>query len=70
MKQLNLHHLIHFHFSFLKATDMSFIHVFIVKMINKKVLFDIDDLVIDTKYINIVPYVKNLSDSKKTLYNN
>ena len=38
------------------------------KSLNKIVLFDIDDLVFDTKYTNIVPYVKALSTSEKLLY--
>ena len=42
----------------------------LAKSLNKRVLFDIDDLVIDTKYTNIIPYVKNLSDSEKKLYDN
>ena len=42
----------------------------LAKILNKRVLFDIDDLVIDTKYTNSIPYVKNLSHSKKSVYNN
>jgi hypothetical protein len=38
------------------------------KTLNKKVLFDIDDLVIDTKYTNLISYLKTFSDSKKQLY--
>jgi glycosyltransferase involved in cell wall biosynthesis len=40
----------------------------LAKSFNKKVFFDIDDLVIDTKYTNLVPYLKTLSDSQKQLY--
>ena len=40
----------------------------LAKSLNKKVLFDIDDLVIDTKYTNLIPYINTLSDSKKQLY--
>lgn len=41
----------------------------LANILNKKVLYDIDDLVIDTKYTNLIPYVKSLSDSKKSAYN-
>ena len=40
----------------------------LANILNKKVLYDIDDLVIDTKYTNLIPYVKSLSDSKKSTY--
>lgn len=40
----------------------------LAKSFNKKVFFDIDDLVIDTKYTNLIPYLKTLSDSQKQLY--
>ena len=36
--------------------------------LNKKVLFDIDDLVIDTKYTDLVPYIQTISPSQKLLY--
>ena len=35
------------------------------KSFNKKVLFDIDDLVIDTKYTDEIPYIKILTSEKK-----
>ena len=41
----------------------------LAKSLNKKVLFDIDDLVFDTYYTNILPYVKSLSNSQKLDYN-
>ena len=41
----------------------------IAKKLNKKVLFDIDDLVIDTKYTELIPYIQALSESEKILYN-
>lgn len=41
----------------------------LAKSLNKKVLFDIDDLVIDTKYTNLIPYAQNLSGTKISLYN-
>ena len=42
----------------------------LAKKLNKKVLFDIDDLVIDTKYTNLISYIhENLSLSEKKLYN-
>ena len=40
----------------------------LAKNLNKKVLFDIDDLVIDTKYTDILPYIQNLSSNERTLY--
>ena len=42
----------------------------LAKEFNKKVLFDIDDLIIDTKYTNTNTYIKNLSYKDKTLYDN
>ena len=33
----------------------------LAKELNKKVLFDIDDLVIDKKYTELIPYLKTLS---------
>ena len=36
--------------------------------LNKKVLFDIDDLIIDTKYTDIIPYIQNLPKINKTRY--
>ena len=41
----------------------------LAKSLNKKVLFDIDELVFDTKYTEILPYIKTLSSKKKKLYN-
>ena len=42
----------------------------LAKKLNKKVLFDIDDLVIDTKYTNLIPYIQEaLSSSEKKIYN-
>jgi glycosyltransferase involved in cell wall biosynthesis len=40
----------------------------LAKKLNKKVLFDIDDLVFDTNYTNLNTYVKNLSKSEKSIY--
>ena len=40
----------------------------LAKNLNKKVLFDIDDLVFDTKYTEILPYIKTLSLKEKKLY--
>ena len=39
-------------------------------ILNKKVLFDIDDLIIDTKYTEMIPYIKTLSSKKKKIYDN
>ena len=35
---------------------------------NKKILFDIDDLVIDTKYTDNLPYLKAIGTNEKALY--
>ena len=40
----------------------------LAKSLNKKVLFDIDDLVIDTKYTDLIPYIKTLSPKEKEIY--
>ena len=42
----------------------------LAKKLNKKVLFDIDDLVIDKKYTNTIPYVTTLSQKEKEIYDN
>lgn len=39
------------------------------KSLNKIVIFDIDDLVIDTKYTNNISFLKTLSKKQKELYN-
>lgn len=38
------------------------------KQFHKSVLFDIDDLVIDTKYTDNIPYLKTMSDEEKKQY--
>ena len=40
----------------------------LAKSLNKKVLFDVDDLVIDKKYTDLNPYVKTLSLYEKSVY--
>jgi len=35
---------------------------------NKKVFFDVDDLIIDTKYTDLIPYVKNMPEQEKAGY--
>lgn len=40
----------------------------LAKSLNKKVLFDIDDLVIDTKYTNTIKYLQTFSEDEKALY--
>ena len=42
----------------------------LAKSLNKKILFDIDDLVIDTKYTDEITYIKTLSTKEKKLYDN
>ena len=39
-----------------------------VKLLNKKVYFDIDDLVIDTKYTDAIPYVQQLGAKERRDY--
>ena len=41
----------------------------LAKTLKKKILFDIDDLVIDKKYTDLIPYVQMLSPVDKNLYN-
>ena len=38
------------------------------KELNKQVIFDIDDLVIDTKYTDTIPYVQGLNGQEKGIY--
>ena len=40
----------------------------LAKNLNKKVFFDIDDLVINKKYTNLIPYVQALSRKEKSVY--
>ena len=40
----------------------------IAKKLNKRVLYDIDDLVIDTKYTDLLPYVHGLKKEEKANY--
>ena len=40
----------------------------IAKSCNKKVFFDIDDLVFDTKYTNSIKYIKTMSKEDKKIY--
>lgn len=44
--------------------------ILLAKNLNKKVLFDIDDLVIDKKYTKLIPYLKTLSKKEKNIYDN
>ena len=38
------------------------------KKLNKKLIYDIDDLVIDTKYTDQIPYVRSMASSDKEAY--
>lgn len=40
----------------------------LAKSLNKKVLFDIDDLVIDTKYTNSIEYLNSMTKEERALY--
>lgn len=42
--------------------------VIIAKKLNKKVIYDIDDLVIDTVYTDQIPYVQQMGESDKQAY--
>ena len=43
--------------------------IILAKNLNKKVLFDIDDLVIDKKYTDKIPFINTLSPKEKELHN-
>ena len=40
----------------------------LARKLNKKVLFDIDDLVIDKKYTKLIPFLKTLKPKEKKIY--
>ena len=40
----------------------------LAKKLNKKVIFDVDNLLIDTKYTNMIPFIKSLSIKEKKLF--
>ena len=40
----------------------------LANILNKKILFDIDDLIFDTNYTDILPYLQNLPKINKTRY--
>ena len=42
--------------------------ILLAKNLNKKVLFDIDELIINLKYESMLPFYKNLSTNQKELY--
>lgn len=49
-------------------TDMVGEFIELAKCLNKKVLFDIDDLVIDTKYTDTIKYLNTMSPEDRALY--
>lgn len=49
-------------------TDMIGEFVKLAKRLNKKVLFDVDDLVIDTKYTDTIKYLDSMSEDERALY--
>lgn len=57
-------------FIFFRCPHTTVIEEFIqcAKKLNKTVLFDIDDLVVDTKYTNTIKYVQNMGNDEKALY--
>jgi len=42
--------------------------IILARELNKKVLFDIDDLVIDKKYTKLIPFLKTLKPKEKKIY--
>lgn len=42
----------------------------LAKQYHKKVLFDVDDLVIDRKYTDTIPYVQSMAEADKKVYDN
>lgn len=70
-KNLNIEHLKYASgFVFFRCPYTETIGEFIelAKQLNKVVLYDVDDLVIDTKYTNQIPYVKNMTFDEKECY--
>lgn len=57
-------------FIFYRCANSQTITNFIVKAkeLNKKVFYDIDDLVFDTQYTDLIPYVRNLLPGEKINY--
>ena len=51
-------------------TDKLDAFIQLAKSWNKPVLYDVDDLVIDTKYTDQIEYVKNMDASQKARYHN
>ena len=49
-------------------TDMVGEFIRLAKSLNKRVLFDIDDLVVDTKYTDTIEYVQTLQGAERELY--
>ena len=49
-------------------TDMIGEFIKLAKKLNKRVLFDIDDLVIDTKYTDTIKYLDSMSKEERALY--
>lgn len=49
-------------------TDMIGEFIKLAKKLNKKVLFDIDDLVVDTKYTDTIKYLDSMSKEERALY--
>ena len=40
----------------------------LAKKLNKRVLFDIDDLVVDTVYTDEIPFIQQMTESEKAQY--
>ena len=49
-------------------TDVIGQFIQLAKQLNKKVLFDIDDLVIDTKYTDTIKYLDSMTEEDRALY--
>ncbi len=51
-------------------TETVGVFIKLAKQYHKKVLFDVDDLVIDTKYTDCIPYVQKMPEGDKRVYDN
>ena len=62
---LNYRFFIFFHCPWTEKIEQS---ILLAKSLNKKVLFDIDDLIFDTKYTDQIQCIKNLNINEKKIY--
>ena len=62
---LNYRFFIFFHCPWTEKIEQS---ILLAKSLNKKVLYDIDDFIFDTKYTDQIKYIKNISLNEKKIY--